>query len=279
MNTSTTADAQREDHFVDGVRDEHRWHRTATNHSTPAREACLQFVHARLDRRRPLRAHSRPADSSTPKPLTGWLSSRTSKRVVLQAELDARDVLEPHAGAVGLRAQDDVLEFFDGAETAFGAHRRGDLLPWHRRLLRRASRWRTARSGRAPSASTSAALMRKLRSLSGSARCASNIRTPNWSASGSRRECAEIGSRTCDGDDVVELVRRHAAVRRAHAQREDEARVHLRPPQALHHHFARQARLRPASRGSASAPPRRRGSCRSRTPGDAARCRWNSTTT
>ena len=49
-------------------------------------------------------------------------------RIGLAAELDARDVAQPHGRAVGVGAQHDVAELLDGGELAVDHHRGGDRL-------------------------------------------------------------------------------------------------------------------------------------------------------
>ena len=55
--------------------------------------------------------------------------------VVLRAELDARDVGQPHGGAVGIRADDDLLELLGIREPAARGDRVDEVLPLRRRRL------------------------------------------------------------------------------------------------------------------------------------------------
>ena len=54
-------------------------------------------------------------------------------RIGFAAELDARDVAQPHLGAVLVDAQQDVLELLDGLQPRGADHRRIELVARHRR--------------------------------------------------------------------------------------------------------------------------------------------------
>ena len=58
----------------------------------------------------------------------------TDDGVVLRAEFDPRDVLDPHDPAVWSRANDDLLELLRGRQPSLRLHRVAELLPLRRGL-------------------------------------------------------------------------------------------------------------------------------------------------